>query len=181
MRKCSATVSTHTSENRIKVTCAKMLYFLVILLWIVVERFVAGVGVSSNRTGLMEFAFGRVSDTWDVPVFTVATRNITTQHLFQVETSILGKPKSSKLNQKIENKKSRNAPRKSASALCREDEVWALSNNDPILKLNIMEKDSYLKKRGSKLGREGVPMLWGSERNLTGGSHSVCACLWVST
>lgn len=78
-----------------------MLYFLVILLWIVVERFVAGVGVSSNRTGLMEFAFGRVSDTWDVPVFTVATRNITTQHPFQVETDILGKPKKNeKLNQK---------------------------------------------------------------------------------
>lgn len=70
-----------------------MLYFLVILLWTVVERFVAGVGVSSNRTGLMEFAFGRASDTWDVPVFSVATRNITTQHLFQVKTSILGKKK----------------------------------------------------------------------------------------
>lgn len=90
-----------------------MLYFLVILLWIVVERFVAGVGVSSDRTGLMEFAFGRVSDTWDVPVFTVATRNITTQHLFQVETTILGKAKNVKLNLKKrekEKEKSRNTP-----------------------------------------------------------------------
>ncbi len=59
-------------------------------LWTVVERFVAGVGVSPNRTGLMAFAFGRVSDTWDVPVFSAATRNTTTQHLFQVKTSILG-------------------------------------------------------------------------------------------
>lgn len=64
---------------------------MVIPLWTVVERFVAGVGVSPNRAGLMEFAFGRVSDTWDVPVFSVATRNITTQHLFQVRTSILDK------------------------------------------------------------------------------------------
>lgn len=77
-----------------------MLYFLVILLCTVVERFVAGVGVSSNRTGLMEFAFGRASDTWDVPVFSVATRNITTQHLFQVKTSILGKKKLPKYPQK---------------------------------------------------------------------------------
>lgn len=66
-----------------------MLYFLVILLWAVVERFVAGVGASSSPAGLMEFAFGRVSETWDVPVFNIATRNITTQHLFQVRKSIL--------------------------------------------------------------------------------------------
>lgn len=65
-------------------------------LWAVVERFVAGVGVSSDRTGLMEFAFGRASDTWDVPVFSVATRNITAQHLFQVERSILENKKRKK-------------------------------------------------------------------------------------
>lgn len=100
-----------------------MLYFLVILLWTVVERFVAGVGVSSNRTGLMEFAFGRASDTWDVPVFSVATRNITTQHLFQVKTSILGKKKITEIPPKIT---------WIASTLCRKNEVsqwevWALS------------------------------------------------------
>lgn len=67
-----------------------MLYFFVILLWTVVERFVAGVGASSSPAGLMEFAFGRVSETWDVPVFSIATRNITTQHLLQVRMSILG-------------------------------------------------------------------------------------------
>lgn len=67
-----------------------MLYFFVILLWTVVEPFVAGVGASSSPAGLMEFAFGRVSETWDVPVFSMATRNITTQHLFQVRKSILG-------------------------------------------------------------------------------------------
>lgn len=66
-----------------------MLCFLVILLWTVVERFVAGVGVPSNQTGLMEFAFGRVSDTWDVPIFSTATRNMTAQHLVRVKTSIL--------------------------------------------------------------------------------------------
>lgn len=53
------------------------------------ERLVAGVGVSSKSPGLMEFAFGRVSDTWDAPVLREATRNITTQHLFQADTSIL--------------------------------------------------------------------------------------------
>lgn len=68
-----------------------MLYFLVILLWTVVERFVGGVGASSSPAGLMEFAFGRVSETWDVPVLSIAARNITTQHLFQVKMSILGK------------------------------------------------------------------------------------------
>lgn len=73
----------------VEITCARMLYFLVIPLWPVAERFEAGVGASSDRDGLMEFAFGRVSDPWDVPVFSVATRNITTQHLFQVKTSIL--------------------------------------------------------------------------------------------
>lgn len=67
-----------------------MLYFLVIGLWAVLERFVAGVGASSDTTGLMEFSFGRASDTCDVPVFSVATSNNTTQHLFQVESSILG-------------------------------------------------------------------------------------------
>lgn len=70
-----------------------MLNFLVILLCTVVERFVGGVGDSSNRTGLMEFAFGRPSDTSDIPVFSVATRNITRQHLFRVKTSILEKGK----------------------------------------------------------------------------------------
>lgn len=70
-----------------------MLNFLVILLWTVVEWFVGGVGDSSNRAGLMEFAFGRPSDTSAVPVFNVATRNITRQHLFQVKASILEKEK----------------------------------------------------------------------------------------
>lgn len=68
-----------------------MLCFFVILLWTVVERFVAGVGASSSPAGLMEFAFGRVSETWVVPVFSMATRNITTQHLLQVRMSILEK------------------------------------------------------------------------------------------
>lgn len=58
-------------------------------LWAEAERFVAGVGDSSNSAGLIAFAFGRVADTWDVPVLSVATRNTTTQHLFHVETSIL--------------------------------------------------------------------------------------------
>lgn len=81
----------------IEITCARMLYFLVVPLWTVTEPFVAGVGVSSNRAGLMEFAFGRASDTWDVPVFSVATRNITTQHLFHVKTSILGEKKNTEI------------------------------------------------------------------------------------
>lgn len=68
-----------------------MLCFFVIPLWTTAEWFVAGVGVSPNRAGLMEFAFGRASDTWDVPVLSAATRNIKTQHLFRVETSILEK------------------------------------------------------------------------------------------
>lgn len=67
-----------------------MLCFFVILLWTVVERFVAGVASSSSPVGLMEFALGRVSETWDVPVFSIAARNITTQHLFQVRMNILG-------------------------------------------------------------------------------------------
>lgn len=77
-----------------------MLYFLGIPLWTVVERFVAGVGVSSDKAGLMEFAFGRASDTWDVPVFSVATRNTRTQHLFQVKTSILEKRKNTDIPKK---------------------------------------------------------------------------------
>lgn len=68
-----------------------MLCFFVVLLWTVVERFVAGVGASSSPAGLMEFAFGRVSETWDVPVFSIAARNITAQHLFQVRMNILAK------------------------------------------------------------------------------------------
>lgn len=63
------------------------------------DRLVAGVGASSDRTGLMEFGLGRVSDTWDVPVLSVETRNITTQHLFQVEMSIL-KKKNTDMSQK---------------------------------------------------------------------------------
>lgn len=66
-----------------------MLYFLGIVLWAVLERFVAAVGASSDRTGLMEFSFGRASETCDVPVFSVATSNNATQHLFQAESSIL--------------------------------------------------------------------------------------------
>lgn len=73
-----------------------MLYFLVIPLWAVAERFVAGVGDSSDRAGLMEFALGRASDTWDVPVLSVATRNITTQHLFHVDMSILERNRTAK-------------------------------------------------------------------------------------
>lgn len=52
-----------------------------------------GVGVSSNRAGLMEFAFGRASAIWDVAVLNVVTRNIITQYLFQAETSILDRRK----------------------------------------------------------------------------------------
>lgn len=75
------------------ITCVRMLCFFVILLWTVVERFVAGVGTSSSPAGLMEFAFGRVSETWDVPMFRIAARNITMQHLFQVRMNILGEKK----------------------------------------------------------------------------------------
>lgn len=64
-----------------------MLCFLVT----VADRLVAGVGISSNWPGLMEFAFGRASDTWDVPVLSAVTRNTTTQYLFQAETTILKK------------------------------------------------------------------------------------------
>lgn len=95
VRKYSSGLSVFKSlDNQIiQITCARMLCFFVTPLWAAADRFVAGVGVSSNRDGLMEFAFGRASDTWDVPVRRAATRNITTQHLFHVETSILEKKK----------------------------------------------------------------------------------------
>lgn len=71
-----------------------MLCFFVTPVWTVADRFVGGVGVSSNRAGLMEFAFGRAaSKTWDVPVRSAATRNISAQHLFHVGMSILGTKK----------------------------------------------------------------------------------------
>lgn len=73
------------------------------LLWTVVERFVAGVGASSSPAGLMEFAFGRVSETWDVPASSIAARNTTTQHLFQVRINILGgKKKQKKTNKNLD-------------------------------------------------------------------------------
>lgn len=85
-----------------------MLCFFVILPWTVVDRFVAGVGASSSPAGLMEFAFGCVSETWDVPVFSVAARNITTQHLFQVRMNILGGKKWPKMFSSNFNKSKRN-------------------------------------------------------------------------
>lgn len=73
-------------------TCVRMLYFLVIpLLWVSAELFEAGVGVSSVRADLMEFALDRASDLWDVPILNVATRSARTHHLLQVTTSILEK------------------------------------------------------------------------------------------
>lgn len=72
-----------------RITCARMLCFLVVPGWTAVVLFVAGVVVSPSTAGLMEFALGRASDTWDVPVLSAATRSTTRQQLFHVMAGIL--------------------------------------------------------------------------------------------
>lgn len=79
-------------EQKYYYTCARVFCFLVIPVWSIAVRFVAGVGASPKSAALIELSLARAASACrDAPILTAATSKATThQHLFPGKTTILG-------------------------------------------------------------------------------------------